>query len=168
MKKKKKDSLGHYFDSHDVRKLIGLDTQPCLYILMRSDLHSLNPGKAMAQASHAANAMAHKIKQAGRKNIGKHIYNMLTKWEGQTGQGFGTCLVLDCHNEETMIDTLALLHSNDGGGDGVVSEIINDTSYPVRDGEITHYISVNTCAYAFIDKNDEALCSSLSHLNLYK
>ena len=32
---------------------------PVLYILMRKDLKSMNPGKAMAQASHAANAFVH-------------------------------------------------------------------------------------------------------------
>ena len=31
------------------------ETEPVLYILMRSDMVSLNPGKAMAQAAHAAN-----------------------------------------------------------------------------------------------------------------
>ena len=29
---------------------------PVLYILMRTDMDSMNPGKAMAQASHASNA----------------------------------------------------------------------------------------------------------------
>ena len=29
---------------------------PVLYILMRNDMKSMNPGKAMAQASHASNA----------------------------------------------------------------------------------------------------------------
>ena len=33
------------------------DNKPYLYILMRTDLPSLNPGKAMAQAAHAANKM---------------------------------------------------------------------------------------------------------------
>ena len=28
---------------------------PLLYILMRNDMDSMNPGKAMAQASHASN-----------------------------------------------------------------------------------------------------------------
>ena len=31
---------------------------PVLYILMRTDLNSMNPGKAMAQASHAGSAFA--------------------------------------------------------------------------------------------------------------
>ena len=31
-----------------------------LYILMRTDMDSLNPGKAMAQASHASNAFVYR------------------------------------------------------------------------------------------------------------
>ena len=37
------------------------ETYPVLYIIMRNDLDSMNPGKAMAQASHASNAFVTKI-----------------------------------------------------------------------------------------------------------
>jgi len=36
-----------------------------MYIFMRSDLKSLNPGKAMAQACHAANMIQTKV-ESGR------------------------------------------------------------------------------------------------------
>ena len=56
---------------------------PALYIVMRNDLPSLNPGKLAAQAAHVANVA---VKRCGRK--------VLRAWERQTTQGFGTTIVL--------------------------------------------------------------------------
>lgn len=141
-----------------------LGPQPILYILMRSDLTSLNAGKAMAQAGHAANAMVHRIKHGG-KVPSKYIKNLLTKWENATPQGFGTCLVLDCHNEHVIYQTIDKLNQ---ASDRVITDIINDPTYPVRDGDITHYISLNACGYAFFDKNEEELAKVLENFSLYK
>ena len=135
------------------------NTYPCLYILMRSDLNSLNPGKAMAQASHAANAMVHKMKKSGNAKM----QNLLNKWETDTKQGFGTCLVLDAHSEANILDVL----KHYKGDKDVLADIINDPTYPLRDGDTTHYISINTCGYVFLDKNDEELCEPLQNFNLY-
>ena len=44
-----------------------------LYIAMRTDLDSMNPGKAMAQASHAYGAVKCRVKQ----NIPMHVRNPL-------------------------------------------------------------------------------------------
>lgn len=55
-----------------------------LYILMRTDLPSMTTGRAMAQASHAANAFI--------KKFGKH--KEVKAWQRQTKQGFGTAIVL--------------------------------------------------------------------------
>lgn len=137
---------------------------PVLYIFMRSDLTSLNAGKAMAQASHAANAMVHLIKHGGLVPS-KHIKNLLTKWENSTAQGFGTCLVLDCHNEHVILQTIDKLNQ---ASKEVITDIINDPTYPVRDGDLTHYISLNTCGYAFFDKDDEQLSKILENFKLYK
>jgi hypothetical protein len=163
------EGLGRYFDRSSVNEIIGIETNPCLYILMRSDLASLNPGKAMAQASHAANAMVHKV-TALRGDMARfgHLKKMYERWSTQTHQGFGTCLVLDCHSEQKMLDTLHSLHKADESGAGILTEVIKDPTYPVRDGEITHFISVNTCAYVFMDKNDDHLRAQLSFLDLYK
>ena len=146
-------------------------TNPVLYILMRSDLTSLNAGKAMAQASHASNAMVHKIKHSGPVPS-KHIKQLFNKWEGETKQGFGTCLVLDVGSEEHMVDVINAFQTyqkNVGVKNAeYVSGIILDTTYPVMDGYITHYIAVHTCAYVFMDKNHEGLSQILEHLPLYK
>ena len=55
-----------------------------LYILVRTDLPSLNPGKAMAQAAHAANQFIHQF--------GKH--QCVKDWQNSTSAGFGTTICL--------------------------------------------------------------------------
>lgn len=171
MAKKKKNILDGMTIKYKILGSEPKEAYPVLYILMRSDLNSLNAGKAMAQAGHAANAMVHEIRRSGAVPS-KYITNLLNKWEGSTTQGFGTCLVLDCHNQQIMVEVLRALRSvveSRGAKHGeVVSGILNDPTYPVRDGDVTHFISVNTCAYAFFDKNDEALQHQLSDLDLYK
>ena len=140
---------------------------PCLYILMRSDLTSLNPGKAMAQASHASNAMVYKAKQLGKRGLGDRLHALFEKWETQTPQGFGTCLVVDADNEMTISEAIRDLSRIPSTG-GMLGGLINDPTYPVRDGDITHFISVNTCGYVFCDKGDEAVQEIMSKFPLYK
>jgi hypothetical protein len=57
--------------------------EPNLYIVMRNDLPSLNPGKLAAQAAHVANVA---VKRGER--------GVVRRWERQTTQGFGTTIVL--------------------------------------------------------------------------
>lgn len=57
---------------------------PILYLIMRNDLRSLNPGKLAAQAAHCANACVAKMK--GHK--------ALREWEKESRQSFGTTIVL--------------------------------------------------------------------------
>lgn len=56
---------------------------PVLFLIMRNDLSSLNPGKLAAQAAHVANCA---VKFANR--------GLVRRWEAQTPQGFGTTIVL--------------------------------------------------------------------------
>ena len=56
--------------------------EPILYILMRNDMTSMNPGKAMAQASHASNQFVATLPRDARD-----IYNEWLQCEG-----FGTVL----------------------------------------------------------------------------
>ena len=65
---------------------------PVLYLIMRNDIPSMNPGKLAAQACHVGHAFKHefvKNKQAV-KNLGK----LFKAWEKQTTQGFGTTITL--------------------------------------------------------------------------
>lgn len=143
---------------------------PCLYILMRSDMASLNPGKAMAQATHAANECVFLIRKWAKaaeekgKNYQKYdhfkkMQKMLESWEED--RGFGTCIVLDIGSEANLQEFVAA-----AGTAGLRAGITHDPSYPVRDGDVTHLIPVDTCGFVFGEKEE---CSKvLGSLPLYK
>lgn len=126
---------------------------PVLYILMRDDLDSMNPGKAMAQASHASNAF---VKSHASKN--NELYGL---WERETSQGFGTVLVLAV-NEVEMNQAVRVAIACK-----FPAAVIHDPTYPVRDGETTWHIPVNTCAYVFGDKNNTMLSAILQNFPLH-
>ena len=75
-----------------------------LIILMRTDLDSMNPGKACAQAVHAGNALeTHftEILQTTSSSSDKTVHTKMQElstafygWKQQTSQGFGTTIVL--------------------------------------------------------------------------
>ena len=110
-----------------------------LYILMRTDLDSLNPGKAMAQANHAFGA----LKFAIRSNLVRQP-DYLT-WQKQTPTDFGTVIVLGGNEGgiQVALDDIHRLKLS------VVAGWVHDPTYPIRDGEVTHTIPLNTCAFVF-------------------
>ena len=132
---------------------------PVLYILMRNDLDSLNPGKAMAQASHASNAFVHSVEPA--YNVDDELFNA---WQKSTPQGFGTVLVLSV-NEAQMETAVKVAESF--GVDKFPCDIIHDPTYPIIDGEVCHHIPLNTCGYIFGDKDDILLQSIVGNFELY-
>ena len=132
------------------------EIEPVLYILGRTDLESMNPGKLAAQASHASNAFRHEWGHESVWNAG--LYKM---WHTQTTQGFGTVLVLGV-NEEQMQTAVKVAHALN-----FACGIVHDPTYPVRDGECAHFIPLDTCGYVFGNKNDPMLKSLLGHFELY-
>jgi peptidyl-tRNA hydrolase len=127
-----------------------------LYIIARNDLKSMNPGKLAAQASHAANAFVHHFHGYMRDNSAKtggnpadQLNKAFYEWENSTPQGCGTVLVL----EGKMIDisyTVKLFN-----GMGYIAGVFNDPTYPVLDGDVVHYVSLDTCAYVFVPNKEE-------------
>ena len=109
----------------------------CLYILMRTDLDSLNPGKACAQASHAANQCVYDIRHSGDAFLNAQ----LVAWEGD--RGFGTCIVL-ASDDQDMLKRVVKMNAF-----GIHCGVAHDPSYPLLDGKVLHLIPLNTCAYAF-------------------
>ena len=79
---------------------------PVLYILMRTDMDSMNPGKAMAQASHASNAFVSNAEPG--YNVDEELFNA---WQQSTTQGFGTVLVLGV-NEAQKRPAVEVAESN--------------------------------------------------------
>jgi len=114
-------------------------TDSRLYILMRTDLASMNPGKGMAQAAHAANAMIHDWQ--GDEDV--------DNWQAQTSQGFGTTITLAVPTEGALVDMVAIADAL-----GYPAALVHDPSYPVRDGEVTHLLPIDTCGYVFVRDAD--------------
>ena len=111
---------------------------PTLYILMRTDMASMNPGKGMAQAAHAANAF---VFETGERLTG---YDQWAGFEHDTSQGFGTTIVLDAGDEESLKKVISLAQ-----GQEFAANTVTDITYPVRDGRVTHLINTITCGYVF-------------------
>jgi peptidyl-tRNA hydrolase len=112
-----------------------------LYILMRTDLASMNPGKACAQATHAANQCVYDV----RHTDDLWLHSLLVAWEGD--RGFGTCIVLGVTGTQ-MAELVQRMTSH-----GIHAKTAHDPSYPLRDGDVTHLIPLDTCAYAFGPKD---------------
>jgi|TARA_B110000211_G_C13929613_1_gene486546 hypothetical protein len=105
---------------------------------MRNDMDSMNPGKAMAQASHASNQFV--------ATLPTDAYDIYNEW--LQCNGFGTVLVLEV-TEAQMRTSVAVADALD-----LVSGIVHDPTYPLRDGDSTHFIPVDTCAFVFGNKED--------------
>lgn len=116
-----------------------------LYILMRTDLASMNPGKAVAQGAHAANQCVQEIRDSGSS---AHIA-MLDAWEDQTRHGFGTTITLSV-DERTMREAIECSQDVQDLWAGIV----HDPTYPLRDGQVVHLIPLDTCAFVFGLKSD--------------
>lgn len=129
-----------------------MDFKPVLYILMRNDLASMTNGKSSAQASHASNAFVYEW--------GEDLN--VKKWQNETNQGFGTVIVLGV-NESEMNNTI-----NNALDRNFIANIIHDPTYPLIDGNVVHYIPLNTCGYIFGDKNDLTLKYILKDLYLHQ
>lgn len=128
------------------------DILPILYILMRTDLTSMNPGKAVAQGAHAANQFAYFMDPKDA---------MYIMWKDATFAGFGTTITLSV-NEAQLNAVDALIRNAKFG----VSGIVHDPSYPLVDGDYVHSIPLDTCGYVFGDKR--ALDVLLGNLGLMK
>ena len=154
-----------------------MNEEKYLYLLIRTDLGSLGPGRAAAQASHAANAFIHKY---GNTKDAK-------TWAASTPQGFGTAIVLGVTSQQ-MYDITSI-----AGRQKFQTEIITDPDYAItfsaellpymnaelaNDGRTTKieqsttdpnkYIlhrQADTCAYIF--GNKEELVPILGDLPLY-
>ena len=138
-----------------------------LYIIVRTDLPSMNSGKAMAQASHASNSF---IKKHGISKAAK-------EWASQTNQGFGTVIVLAA-NKKQLFDAINNYENSDVVVDPTYPYIVNSeiaelidpklhTSDPIYkpDGTVVLHRKESTCGYVFGTK--EQCKSVIGHLPLH-
>jgi len=153
---------------------------PCLYGLIRTDIASMNPGKAIAQGMHAANAFDHAIEdlrgadfemawtpaQLARKAA---ILDDVEAWRGCTRQGFGTTITLGSVREGGTpkaldIDTIRAAVEFARAA-GFPAEVVHDDTYPLVDGSVVHLIPLDTTAYIF--GTNEELRPLLARFNLH-
>lgn len=128
-----------------------------LYILMRNDLESMNPGKAMAQASHAANAFVHHYNgcaqeynpKSAHDNIETETMKGFNEWEQATPQGFGTVLTLEARMADISPVVSIFKSAN------YVAGVVHDPTYTIVDGDLVHYIPLDTCAYIFVPNKEK-------------
>lgn len=122
---------------------------PVLYILMRSDMDSMNTGKAVAQGAHAANQFVFNLTQRpGTDTPAQHVIKIdqYDRWKEETGQGFGVTVTLDVTGD--ILPRVVLFARTAGFEAGVT----HDPSYPLRDGSVTHLLPLDTCGYIFGEK----------------
>lgn len=102
---------------------------------MRRDMDSLNPGKAMAQAAHAANAAVDFLE--------RHDPMALNEWRKEC-KTFGTTIVLGVNSFDELHEVIY---------DFPYSGEVLDPTYPINDGQVTHLIPVTTCGWVFAKRD---------------
>ncbi len=100
-----------------------------LYILVRTDLPSMQSGRAAAQASHAANAFIHKFGKLPD----------VQEWSAQTPQGFGTAIVLGAN----LVDLTTIV--KDAARSKYPAELVVDPDYAITiSSEIVPFLDKTT------------------------
>lgn len=133
-----------------------LGSSVALYILMRTDLASLNPGKAVAQGSHAANLFERAVRVL-REGF-PHAPNVAAYDAWSSDRGFGTAITLSVTGDQL---TTLIAQAQETG---CIAGVCTDPTYPLRDGDVTHLLRLDTCGYIF--GNREMLSAILGELSL--
>lgn len=172
-------------------------TYPVLYLFPRTDMASMNPGKAMAHAAHAANAFVHGMhkRRADLERLttdpslprAEYNFDLLTAfqtWEVSTPQGFGTTIVLQ-GGWDSIVTSLAILSGRNNIDVGICTDptypyVVSDEAarliplefdtmprHPGAPGQMVLYRSEATCAWAFGMKDNPYLSAVLSKYPLH-
>lgn len=151
----------------------------CLYVIVRTNLESMNPGKAQAHSGHAANAFIFKyfIDNPTDSDRDHDTREAVRQWMQQTDQGFGTQFNLKAANwvaDIHMLDTWAW-------DNGYAHGMVTDPTYPFevneevfhlldhskvevhsqRNGKYICYRPENTAFYIFGQRSDRKLSDAL-------
>lgn len=117
-----------------------------LYIIPRTDMESMTPGKSMAQVSHASNQFSILM-----ENHGKDEIMDMTDYDSWMGsKGFGTAIILSASGSPRNQDILFKEAHDRLVKEGIIAGLTVDDSYSVSDGLTTHYIpNVITALFYF-------------------
>ncbi len=113
-------------------------SEPYLYLVMRGDMPSMNPGKLAAQAAHGASMFHEYAHRFGDNEVSQPWYILYLEWVRQA-RDFGTTIVLTATHQE--IDDLEAKADNYDLKKLFVSDTIVDPSYPfTMETEIYNYV----------------------------
>jgi peptidyl-tRNA hydrolase len=155
------------------------NADPVLYLIMRNDMPSMNPGKLAAQAAHLSTSFT--FKMLDRVHGNSRLFQLFTKWTKSTKQNFGTKICLGASYKQIMA-----LNFKDVVGTDYVADTINDPEYPeIISLEVAHdlikkknknviiagtkgiYLRDETVGcYLFCDRNSD-IRNMVNHLKLY-
>lgn len=151
------------------------------YLLMRTDLPSMNPGKAMAQAFHAGNQIVEYYKTISPK--GERITDYFSDGRMHGADNFNTCITLG-----VTLQQLEYAYANAQALHATVSSLVVDPSYPfLVDREVAALIPLTTarvevecdnekvlmtrrevtCAWFIGDKDDPTFTGLFADLSLH-
>lgn len=138
-----------------------MSTVPYLYILVRTDVASMNPGKMAAQCAHASNDFMEGAVNLLSGESFEHkdeLGSMIFDWKDHLGtqMTYGTTIVLDGIDEPTISSVFSHMHHRQttDWNNRSLSGVIVDPSYPIRDGKVTHHLPLLTCGWVFTRKNN--------------
>lgn len=137
-----------------------LEFTPKLYILVRTDMASMNPGRVAAQASHAPLPLIEDLIKT-KNNFSNSFKRDYESWSSQTSQGFGTTIVLDLDTIETI---QRIINTAPNKWANVYSGMVHDPEYAIQDGNVTHLIPIDTCGYILCNN---PLFNDLENFPLY-
>lgn len=176
------------------RKSMIDEINPVLYVMVRTDMPSMNNGKAQAHSGHAVSAFTYEAVIKPMK-IGSLPHPIVERWIGMTSQGFGTQINLKMSYQDivNVIDAVnrengtALINPNLSY---MLAELITDPEYPylvpnkeifdlidskhhtkeaipLADGQYLCFRSEITSAYVFGDKSTEFVKNLLGGFPLH-
>jgi len=131
--------------------------EPRLYILMRDDLDSLNPGKMVAQGVHAGNQFSAWMHRQRGCPTEPHMLALALQW-AEEGEDFGTTITLGVDGR--ILPKIIEFAQKAG----FPAKVTHDPTYPLKDGSALHVLPLDTCGFIFGGK--EALEPLLRHWGL--
>lgn len=145
-----------------------------LYVVVRSDLESLTPGKLAAQIAHAASQHAYRMlnKDMLSKNAFFDWCDMSSHSsiprDGLDAEHFGTTIVKDGGSFYPSLDISEIIDYTRSSFTAFYG-VVRDPTYPIRDGQIVHHVNIETCFWVFANEDlDSDLCEYMKKYKLYK
>lgn len=133
---------------------MGEDFQPRLYLIMRSDIPGMNPGKLAAQAAHVASVFENAVLSS--KDL--VFLRKVADWRAQSGVCGKTIVLIG--NEEEIVTLINDNHEYDG------ADLYYDPTYPWKNyyGE-TFLTNEITGSFFFAYTQEHA--EKVAHLSLH-